>query len=383
IILISVIVMVAALIIFAIIIFIVAKSIITSLKAATKELMILADGDLTSTTVPTSEIKEINDIAEDTVTLRSKLHEIMVVINDDIKELHKDMDDVEDGVTNVNAASDGIVQAVDELSKGSMDMAESVQHTQTNMIQIGDDIDSIRELTEEATRYASEVDTETKTAQAALDELLKANSNTITVSKSVVDGINSSSEAVKKIAEAASVIENIASQTNLLSLNASIEAARVGEAGKGFAVDAGEISTLADQSDTSSKEIKAIVEEIIATSDKNVEYAGQISEAVNSEGSVLVQVNDSFSIVNEKVSATVDAINTISEKTVQLDTAKAQVLDDVSALSSISEENAASCQETNASMEEIGATISTIKEESDKTIEVTNILEKAVSAFSL
>ena len=59
------------------------------------------------------------------------------------------------------------------------------------------------------------------------------------------------------------------------------------------------------------------------------------------------------------------------------------MLDDVSALSSISEENAASCQETNASMEEIGATIQTIKEEADKTLEVTEILERAVAAFKI
>ena len=177
--------------------------------------------------------------------------------------------------------------------------------------------------------------------------------------------------------------ESIASQTNLLSLNASIEAARAGEAGRGFAVVAGEISSLASQSDQSSKEIKAIVDEIIATSNKNVEYAGQISEAVNNEGVVLNQVNDSFTVVNEKVEGTVAAIHTIAEKTQELDAAKAQVLDDVSSLSSISEENAASCQETNASMEEIGASIQTIKEESDKTLEITNILEKAISVFTI
>ena len=139
----------------------------------------------------------------------------------------------------------------------------------------------------------------------------------------------------------------------------------------------------ASQSDQSSKEIKAIVDEIIATSDKNVEYAGQISNAVNNEGTVLNQVSDSFTVVNQKVEGTVAAIHTIAEKTQELDTAKAQVLDDVSALSSISEENAASCQETNASMEEIGASIQTIKEESDKTLEITNILEQALAAFSV
>lgn len=370
-------------VVFGAIILLVARKMIKNLKLVLTELGRLANGDFTSDVQPDSSVRELAEIAVDTVTVRTKIKAIVADILTDVKELHKDMDDVEGGVTTVNSATEGVVRAVDDLSKGSMEMAESVQNTQVNMIQIGDDIDGIKALTEEATSYAKEVEAENQTAQSALDELMKANADTIQVSKSVVDGINTSSEAVKKIAEAASVIESIASQTNLLSLNASIEAARAGEAGKGFAVVAGEISSLASQSDQSSKEIKAIVDEIIATSDKNVEYAGQISEAVNNEGSVLNQVNDSFSVVNEKVSSTVNAINTIAEKTIELDTAKAQVLDDVSALSSISEENAASCQETNASMEEIGATIQTIKEEADKTLEITNVLGKAVEAFQI
>lgn len=378
-----IVVLVAAVIIFGVVIFMVSRAIIGRLHAATEELGYLTEGNLTSENNPSSVIDEIDIISYDTVVLRNTMRQVISGIVSDVHQLDEDMGHVDSGVSNVNTASEGVVHAIDDLSKGSMDMAESVQNTQTNMIRIGDDIDGIREMTDEATTFVNEVETESRTAQKALDELIRANTNTINVSKSVVDGINTSSEAVKKIAEAASVIESIASQTNLLSLNASIEAARAGEAGRGFAVVAGEISNLASQSDLSSKEIKSIVDEIISTSNRNVEYAGQISEAVNNEGAVLTQVNDSFSVVNEKVSGTVRAISIISEKTQELESAKNLVIDDVSSLSSISEENAASCQETNASMVEIGSTISSIKEESDKTLNITEDLRGAVSRFRI
>ena len=94
-------------------------------------------------------------------------------------------------------------------------------------------------------------------------------------------------------------------------------------------------------------------------------------------------MNDSFAVMNDKIGDTVSAIDTIAGRAEVLDAAKSQVLDDVTSLSSISEENAASCQETNASMQEMGATISTIKAESDNTLGVAKALKEAIAAFKI
>lgn len=379
----TVLAVVIAIVVFGIIIILVARKIIRTLDEVVDGVQKLADGDLTEMKHPKSNIREISIIGENVFKLHEWLKEIVTGILDDTHNLDANMSDVAMGVDTCNSASDGIVRAVDDLSKGSMEMAESVQNTNVNMQTIGDGVDEIRSLSDNATSYANEAKSESQKAQDALNELMKANADTVEVSHNVVEGINSSSAAIEKISSAASVIEDIASQTNLLSLNASIEAARAGEAGRGFAVVASEISSLAQQSDQSSKEIKQIVNEIIATSNKNVEYAGQIQEAVNNEGSVLAQVNDSFAVMNGKIGDTVSAIGTIAGRAEELDAAKSQVLDDVTSLSSISEENAASCQETNASMQEMGATISTIKAESDNTLDVAKALKDAVAAFKI
>ncbi len=379
----TVIAVVIAIIVFGAIIILVARKIIATLDEVVAGVTKLADGDLTEMEHPKSKIKEISEIGDKLFTLNENLRGIVSGILGNTKDLDLNMSEVAMGVNTCNSASDGIVKAVDDLSKGSMEMAESVQNTNVNMQTIGDGVDEIKELSDNATSYANDAKTESMKAQEALDALIQANSDTVEVSNNVVQGINSSSAAIEKISSAASVIEEIASQTNLLSLNASIEAARAGEAGRGFAVVASEISSLAQQSDQSSKEIKQVVNEIIATSNKNVEYAGQIQEAVNNEGNVLTQVNESFAVMNSRLGDTVDAIHTIAGRAEDLDAAKAQVIDEVTSLSSISQQNAASCQETNASMEEMGATINTIKSESDKTMDVTNILKDAVAAFRI
>ena len=379
----TVIAVILAIVVFGVIILFVSKKIISTINEVVAGVRKLADGDLTEMEYPKSHIQEIADIGADVYRLNNTLRDIVSGILGNTRDLDVNMSDVASGVDSCNDASNGIVKAVDDLSKGSMEMAESVQNTNANMITIGDGVDEIKTLSDSATGYAKEAEEESQKAQAALNALIKANTETVEVSNNVVDGINSSSAAIEKISSAASVIEEIASQTNLLSLNASIEAARAGEAGRGFAVVASEISSLAQQSDQSSKEIKEVVNEIIATSNKNVEYAGQIQNAVNNEGNVLTKVNDSFSVMNSKLGDTVEAINTIAVRAEDLDAAKAQVIDDVTSLSSISQQNAASCEETNASMVEMGETISNIKSESDKTMSVAGALKDAVSAFTI
>ena len=212
---------------------------------------------------------------------------------------------------------------------------------------------------------------------------MAANNDTIVISQDVINGIKESSEAVNDIKRAADVISEIASQTSLLSLNASIEAARAGEAGRGFAVVASNIQELAEQSDRSAKEIQSVIQNIVHKSEHNVILANQIKDAVDNEGGVLKEVNTSFDEVNNQVEVTADAVNEIQIKSTALDRNKNKVLDEVSTLSSISEENAASCEETTASMEELSANIETINVKAQETGDIADALEESVEYFKL
>lgn len=343
----------------------------------------LAGGNLSVDIEAKSGVKEISVLIDSTRELQENLKNIITIVNDKSTELIQNVSNITEGVDVSNKAANDIVKAVDELAKGSLEMAESVQNTAETMYGIGEDISAIAELAGSANGSAAEVRNISAKAKKNLESLMAANNDTIVISQDVINGIKESSEAVNDIKRAADVISEIASQTSLLSLNASIEAARAGEAGRGFAVVASNIQELAEQSDRSAKEIQSVIQNIVQKSEHNVILANQIKDAVDNEGGVLKEVNTSFDEVNNQVEVTADAVNEIQIKSTALDRNKNKVLDEVSTLSSISEENAASCEETTASMEELSANIETINVKAQETGDIADALEESVEYFKL
>ncbi|MDE6214049.1 MAG: cache domain-containing protein, partial [Lachnospiraceae bacterium] len=248
---------------------------------------------------------------------------------------------------------------------------------------VGESISSIAESAAATQAEAREIEVINNEAKDNLSHLIEANKNTVTISENVVTGINEANTAIENIREAADAITSIAGQTSMLALNASIEAARAGEAGRGFAVVASSIQSLAGESDNSAKEIQNIINEIILKSQSNVQLANQIKDAIDSEGNALATVSDSFDRVSGKIQITVDTIHSISTESDVLNHDKEKVLDEISSLSSISEANTASCQETTASIEELRKNIEMINVQATDTDNISEELKESVAYFRL
>ena len=361
----------------------VAKRIKDPISAIAETADNIAKGDLTKPLEANSLVAEIDSVVNSVQTLQTSMTDVIGRVFNQAGGINSAMGEVSEATDTCNQAADGITGAITELSKGSMEMAESVQNIAGSISDMSENIDEVASLAESTNATVTEAMEVSEEAKRKLDELMAANAKTVTISEEVARGITESNEAVENIRTAAETIASIASQTNLLALNASIEAARAGEAGKGFAVVADNIKNLAAQSDESAGEIQTVISDIIAKSARNVSLAEEIREAVENEGVVLSAVGEGFEHVESSIEQSTDAMRQVTDKVEHINVVKDRVLDEISTLSSISEENAASTQETNASMQEMAANIAMIQNETSSTKSRSDELQEAVEFFKI
>lgn len=200
-------------------------------------------------------------------------------------------------------------------------------------------------------------------ASSTIQELLSINTqvqNTIDLISSQTLQTNSSAQ---KIQEATIIITSIAEETSLLSLNASIEAARAGDAGRGFSVVAEQIQHLATQSNNAIDSIEQIISNLLDASQQTVHTMKQVTDIVENQNKNISIAESTISEVRQEIEASLQSMDTLVAKTEELNHARIGVIDVMSALSEIANQNAVSTQETN-----------------DATIEVTHCFEQVTSS---
>ncbi len=193
--------------------------------------------------------------------------------------------------------------------------------------------------------------------------------------------INETNSAISDIGSAIQAIESIASQTNLLSLNASIEAARAGEAGRGFAVVADEIRSLADSSAESAKEIKRIIENVIVLSSGTVDISNRVFDVISREQADIEKAQEKFNVLSESVEASISEIDTIRHMAVTLDGIKVELTNATTDLGAISEELGASAEEVAASCQNVSQACEDTQVSTTEMRKINDNMSEAISFF--
>ena len=216
-----------------------------------------------------------------------------------------------------------------------------------------------------------------------LPRLSVSNQKTTDGINKISDLIHTTNNSVQEIKEAVSLISSIASQTNLLSLNASIEAARAGDAGKGFAVVASEIQQLADQSDKSADTIYQVITNLTDNFQNTMSVMDEVVQATLEQNEKLNETQTQFDIVRGGIDQSRDKTSVIKSSIEECNKVIINVNQLMINLSAISEENAASTTETADSMQVLNHTINNLLTESQKLLAASSDLEKDMQSFIL
>lgn len=283
---------------------------------------------------------------------------------------------ITDSIANVNTA-------MDEIANGASSQAGETQTVNEKILNIGNAIEATAGNVGMLAQSTQKMKDYNQTVNSTLEELSQINARTHESVAQVQEQTNATNKSAMEIRQVTDMITEIASQTNLLSLNASIEAARAGEAGRGFAVVAEEIRKLADQSKESAAKITVIIGELMKNSDSSVEIMKQMSEVMNTQNEHLMATKNVFSSLNAEIDSVAGAVDNISGEVKQLDQLKNDVMDSVEGLAAIAEENAASTQETSAAMLELGEIISECKLKTGEIVKLADELMESTSSLKL
>lgn len=367
--------------IFGVIIAILAIRIKKSIATVGGAITRLSEGDMSQGIDISDAIVEITDMINATNGLQQKLSQVIGQVKGNTSTLLDSIGQVNSAAKNSSDGTGQIASAMDELANATMSLTENVQDVNTNAITMGDYIQGITDNVVILSQASDNIKKSTGNAMNLMNEVLESSHESSSAVADICESVELTNASITKITEAVDLINAIATQTNLLSLNASIEAARAGEAGRGFAVVAEEIGKLATESSNSAETIKALIDDMNDKSSKTVVLANKISGIISSEQQSVNSTKDAFESLEVAIEDSLNMISDINAKTDELVKIKENILTSISDLSAISEENAASNQEVTASVTNISQLVSDMALNSDDMKELSNELESAVSYF--
>lgn len=283
----------------------------------------------------------------------------------------------------VSAISADITRAIQEIAQGAAEQATDSENGVEKIRELADKINVVSEnavMIEQLTKSTMEI---TNVGLTSINDLNSKANETTVISKEIVRDILELDKQSKSIGSIIKVIGKIADQTNLLSLNAAIEAERAGEMGKGFSVVADEVRNLAYQSMEAAKQIAAIIKNTQDMTAKTVQKAASTEAALSSQNnavqetiSIFRKILDSMENLNEKVEQ-------INHMIMEMEENKEQAINSIQNISAVSEETAASSEEVNASTEEQLVSIEDLAAKAEELKKDASDLLQSIKQFKL
>ncbi len=326
---------------------------------------------------------EVGNIARNINGLIQSLAQTITGILRDVDTLNSFSNEFKGSFEQMNETIANVNLAVEEIAQGATSQAQETQKVNEQVLEIGNSIDETNKNVESLADSANEMKKQNALMNVTMQELIEISERTKESINLVHQQTDITNKSAQDIGEAVNIIADIATETNLLSLNASIEAARAGEQGRGFAVVADQVRKLAEQSNEAAGQIAQILSALLNNANSSVETMQGVLGEIHLQSEKLADTQKAFEGLNGEIGSVLQAVSNMTEEIVHLNDAKEEVMTSIDNLSAISEENAASTQETSASMTELDRMINNCSDATQELVSISDNLNANMSKFKL
>ena len=326
---------------------------------------------------------EIGDLAKAIETLQQALLNIISKISNSSEQITRAADDLGVTANETNSTMKQVECAVSSITGNISEQAQSTKSTTDNIVLMGEQIGITSSEVNLLNQNADLMRKSSEQATTTIQQLRQINTEVENSIETINRQIHLTNDSAQKIRAATEIIASIADETNLLSLNASIEAARSGESGRGFAVVAAQIQKLAEQSNNSSRAIEKITNDLINNSAETVAIMSNVHEIISSQSQNMIETEQIVAEVMNGIGTSLERIEQIESSTVMLEDSRNRIVQAVEGLSEIAQQNAASTQETCAQTVEVSNTFAEIEGSAKQLMDIAEDLSNTMKYFRL
>lgn len=366
-----------------VIMFVISRIVSTNLKKVVTLTKEIAGGNLNVASIDYQGKDEIGQLAGAVNSLRENMQNVIFKVTEASLSVSASSEELNQSAREVKDSSEQMVLTMEGLATGSETQASSALDLSERMHKF---VDSVRKSEREGQKIADtskDMLALTSTGSDLMEQSVRQIGNIDTIVSNAVQKVSGLDQQSDRISKLVQVVKDIADQTNLLALNAAIEAARAGEHGKGFAVVADEVRKLAEQVTSSVTEITDIVTFIQVETHDVVHSLNTGYSEVKESISQIEQTGENFEIIDGSISNMVNNVSDIAERLRDIAEGSELMNNLIADIASVSEESAAGVEESSASTEETSSSMDEISHNADELSRLAEQLNEEISVFKL
>ncbi|GAK05229.1 hypothetical protein JCM19037_3710 [Geomicrobium sp. JCM 19037] len=343
----------------------------------------VAAGQLHTEPLDVNGNDELSALSKEINTMTEQLRTIMTEMSNASQSIAASSEELVASSEEVNAGAEEVSGSVQEIADIQSTLNSSINQSNKTFQTMGSELDDVYAAVQDIVSQSEQSNTHAANGQKRLDQSLKGMQEIRTQNETTASTIHLLGEASKEIEHVITVIKDISGQTSLLALNANIEAARAGKAGKGFGVVADEVRKLAAESENAAASITETISNMTSSIQQSVEQSKESTQLISKGEHMLTEMMKTYQLILEAFRAVTEKSETIDQLVKRVTTNSNHIKDNLAAVQSTSTQATTNTASIAATVEEQVATMDSISDAAGELAEIANDLDQRMSRFKL